>query len=42
MNDIAIDVKNVTIAYRGTKAVNYRIFLKNLFKPDKKKNINKQ
>lgn len=37
MEDIAIDVKNVTIAYRGTKAVNYRIFLKNLFKPRKKR-----
>ncbi len=37
MNDIAIDVKNVTIAYRGIGAVNYRIFLKNLFRPKNKK-----
>ena len=35
--ELAIDVKNVTIAYRGTAAVNYRIFLKNLLKPKKKR-----
>ena len=41
MNDIAIDVKNVTIAYRGTNAVNYRVFLKNLFKPKRKRILNR-
>ena len=37
MDEIAIDVRNVTIAYRGNNAVNYRVFLKNLFRPKGKK-----
>lgn len=39
MNDIAIDVKDVTISYRGTSAVSYRAFIKNLFKPKGKKDL---
>ena len=37
MDEIAIDVRNVTIAYKGNNAVNYRVFLKNLFRPKGKK-----
>ena len=33
MDEIAIDVRNVTIAYRGNSAVNYRVCIKNMFKP---------
>ena len=37
MDEIAIDVRNVTIAYRGNSAVNYRVFIKNMFKPKSKR-----
>ena len=37
MEEIAIDVRNVTIAYKGNNAVNYRVFIKNLFKPKRKR-----
>ena len=37
MKEIAIDVKDVTITYKTANAVNYRVFLKNLLKPKKKR-----